>query len=120
MTECRQPVSMVQEFIGKVVSNRMKNSILVAVDRWHMNSKYKMKVKRTSKLMAHDEGNQCNVGDRVKITSCRPLSKRKAFMLTDIVHRENIYDAKAALATTERANLPDVVAARGFAASALP
>lgn len=110
---------MVQEFIGKVVSNRMKNSILVAVDRWHLNSKYKVKVKRTSKIMAHDEGNECNVGDRVKITSTRPLSKRKAFMLQEVIHRENIYDAKAALTSLKHANSPGVVAGRGFAASAV-
>lgn len=97
----------------------MKNSILVAVDRWHMNSKYKMKVKRTSKLMvrtrplwlhksyhccvsanvltsittchtqpqAHDEGNQCNVGDRVKITSCRCADLSHSQIILNHLHQ---------------------------------
>lgn len=73
----------------------MHKSILVAVDSFNMSSKYKVWRKTTSKLMAHDELNSCNVGDRVKIINCRPLSKNKAFMLVEILQREKVYDAKA-------------------------
>jgi len=80
----------------------MHKSILVAVDSFHWVSKYKVMRKTTSKLMAHDETNECNIGDRVKITHCRPLSRRKAFMLTEILQREKIYNVKEVKAEQAR------------------
>ena len=55
----------------QVVSDRANKSILVAIDRWQWLAKYKKEIKRTTKLMAHDEDNECRVGDLVQVQSCR-------------------------------------------------
>ena len=75
--------------IGRVVSNKMDKSITVLVERVVKHPVYGKYIKRSSKLMAHDELNQCKEGDVVSITSCRPLSKNKAFRLVDIVETSN-------------------------------
>jgi small subunit ribosomal protein S17 len=72
---------------GKVVSNKMDKSISVEVERRVQHPVYGKYIKRTTKLMAHDENNQCQEGDLVEITSCRPLSKNKTWMLHRIVER---------------------------------
>ncbi|KAK1562137.1 hypothetical protein Q3G72_006865 [Acer saccharum] len=61
--------------VGMVVSNKMQKSVVVAVDRLFHHKLYNRYVKRTSKFMAHDENNQCNIGDRVRLDPSRPLSK---------------------------------------------
>eukprot|EP00884_Botryococcus_braunii_P006467 jgi/Botrbrau1/15821/Bobra.40_1s0007.1 len=111
-----------QTFVGKVVSNKMQKSILVAVSRWAVIPKYKLRVVRTKKFMAHDEKQECNIGDMVRIQSCRPLSKRKAFTVTQIMQRARIYEAITPAAQNQATETPAkgfVTAARGFAASAL-
>ncbi|KAL6776940.1 MRPS17 [Auxenochlorella protothecoides x Auxenochlorella symbiontica] len=105
------------EFVGKVISNRMQKSILVAVDRIVKIPKYNREVRRTTKLMAHDETDTCNIGDTVRIHSCRPRSKRKCWEVTDVLQRTKIYDAEAA--TRGAVNKLRAVADQGFAASAL-
>ena len=70
---------------GTVVSNKMDKSITVAVERKVKHPIYGKFIKRTTKLHAHDETNQCNEGDVVTIRECRPLSKSKNWMLVDIV-----------------------------------
>ena len=70
---------------GRVVSNKMDKSITVAVERKVKHPIYGKFIKRTTKLHAHDETNQCNEGDVVTIRECRPLSKSKNWMLVDIV-----------------------------------
>ena len=62
--------------VGVVVSNRMHKSVVVGVDRLFQNKLYNRYVKCTSKFMAHDENDQCNISDKVKLDRCRPLSKR--------------------------------------------
>ncbi|KAG6600830.1 hypothetical protein SDJN03_06063, partial [Cucurbita argyrosperma subsp. sororia] len=66
-----------KQVVGMVVSNKMQKSVVVAVDRLFYHKLYNRYVKRTSKFMAHDENNQCNIGDRVKLDPSRPLSKHK-------------------------------------------
>mmetsp|Transcript_20561 Transcript_20561/g.66709 ORF Transcript_20561/g.66709 Transcript_20561/m.66709 type:complete len:98 (-) Transcript_20561:67-360(-) len=88
----------VQEFVGKVVSNRMMKSVLVAVQYVKTIPKYNKDVRKTSKLMAHDAKNECNPGDIVRIRSCRPLSKHKAFEVSEIVKKELIFESPAAKA----------------------
>ncbi len=73
--------------IGKVVSNKMNKSIVVAIERRVAHPLYKKYYKRTTKLMAHDEKNECNVGDIVKIMETRPLSKRKRWRLVEIIEK---------------------------------
>ena len=73
--------------IGTVVSNKMKKSILVAIERRVAHPIYKKYFKKTTKLMAHDENGECGLGDLVKIMETRPLSKRKKWRLVEIVEK---------------------------------
>ena len=63
--------------VGKVISNKMDKTIVVAVEDHVKHPLYKKIVKRTYKLKAHDENNECNIGDRVRVMETRPLSKDK-------------------------------------------
>ena len=67
--------------IGVVVSNNMEKSIVVLVEAKYKHPLYKKTVKRSKKYVAHDENNECNIGDFVQIEECRPLSKRKCYRL---------------------------------------
>ncbi|MBW7888144.1 MAG: 30S ribosomal protein S17 [Bacteroidetes bacterium] len=71
--------------IGKVVSNKMQKSIVVAVERQVAHPLYKKYFKRTTNLMAHDDKNEAGIGDTVKIMEIRPLSKLKRWRLVEIV-----------------------------------
>ncbi len=73
--------------VGVVVSNKMNKTILVAVERRVKDPVYQKYVKQTRKFMAHDEQNQCDVGDRVRIMETRPLSKNKSWRLVQIVEK---------------------------------
>jgi small subunit ribosomal protein S17 len=73
--------------IGSVVSNKMQKSIIVAIERRVAHPIYKKYFKKTTKLMAHDENNECGLGDVVKIMEIRPLSKRKKWRLVEIVEK---------------------------------
>jgi small subunit ribosomal protein S17 len=72
---------------GRVISDKMDKSITVLVERKVAHPIYKKYVKRSTKLHAHDENNECNIGDVVNITSSRPLSKTKSWNLVDVVSR---------------------------------
>ncbi len=72
---------------GVVVSNKMDKSISVAVERKLKHPIYGKFVKKTKKFMAHDENNDCNVGDKVRIMETRPLSKNKRWRLIEIIER---------------------------------
>ena len=76
-----------RERIGRVVSNKMQKSIPVAVDRQVKHPIYGKFITKTSKLMAHDENNDANIGDTVRIMSTRPLSKNKSWRLVEIVEK---------------------------------
>jgi small subunit ribosomal protein S17 len=73
--------------VGRVVSNGMNKSVMVAVDRLFEHSLYGKTIRRTSKFMAHDEENSCQVGDKVKIEETRPMSKRKRWIIREIVEK---------------------------------
>ena len=73
---------------GKVVSDKMDKTIVVAVEDHVKHPLYKKIVKRTYKLKAHDENNECNVGDTVRVMETRPLSKDKRWRLVEIVEKE--------------------------------
>ncbi|KAK9182008.1 hypothetical protein WN944_025149 [Citrus x changshan-huyou] len=99
--------------VGLVVSNKMQKSVVVAVDRLFHHKVYNRYVKRTSKFMAHDENNQCNIGDRVstlmplnyycygvyvlslwlqvRLDPSRPLSKHKHWAVAEILKKARIY-----------------------------
>jgi small subunit ribosomal protein S17 len=71
--------------VGRVVSNKMKKTITVAVDRQYIHPKYEKRLRRTTKLHAHDENNECAVGDLVSIQECRPLSATKHWRLVKVM-----------------------------------
>jgi small subunit ribosomal protein S17 len=76
-----------KERIGIVTSDKMEKSIVVAVERKVKHPKYGKFVKKTTKFVAHDETNDCNIGDVVKIMETRPLSKNKNWRLVEIIER---------------------------------
>ena len=76
-----------KEKIGLVVSNKMEKSIVVQVERRVKHPKYGKFVKKTSTFAAHDENNDCGVGDIVRISETRPLSKTKCWRLVEIIER---------------------------------
>jgi small subunit ribosomal protein S17 len=73
--------------IGRVVSNKMSKTIVVAIERKVMHPLYKKVYVRTTKVMAHDENNECNIGDIVKIMETRPLSRHKRWRLVEIIQK---------------------------------
>ena len=73
--------------VGRVVSNKMDKTIVVAIEDRVKHPLYKKIVDRTYKLKAHDENNKCNIGDRVKVMETRPLSKDKRWRLVEIVEK---------------------------------
>lgn len=73
--------------VGKVVSNKMDKTIVVAIENSVKHPLYKKIVKRTYKLKAHDENNECNIGDKVKVMETRALSKEKRWRLVEIVEK---------------------------------
>lgn len=73
--------------VGVVTSNKMEKSIVVAVERRVKHPKYGKFVRKTSKFFAHDEKNECNIGDTVRIMETRPLSKLKNWRLVEIVEK---------------------------------
>ena len=73
--------------VGQVVSDKMDKTIVVAVQDSVQHPLYKKIIKRTYKLKAHDEKNECGVGDTVKVMECRPLSKDKRWRLVEIIEK---------------------------------
>ena len=73
--------------VGTVVSDKMDKTIVVAIEDSVQHKLYKKIVKRTYKLKAHDENNECGVGDTVKVMECRPLSKDKRWRLVEIIKK---------------------------------
>jgi small subunit ribosomal protein S17 len=78
-----------KERVGKVVSNKGDKTIVVLTERMVKHPFYGKFTKRSTKFMAHDEKNECNMGDVVKIMEVRPLSKRKRWRLLQILERAN-------------------------------
>ena len=76
-----------KERIGVVVSNKMDKSIVVEIERREKHPIYGKFIKKTNRFMAHDEKNDCNIGDTVRIMETRPLSKRKHWRLVEIIER---------------------------------
>jgi len=76
-----------KERVGVVVSNKMDKSITIAVETKVKHPMYGKFIKKTAKFMAHDEKNDCNIGDTVKIMETRPLSKNKNWRLVEVIER---------------------------------
>ena len=76
-----------KELIGLIVSDKMDKSVVVRVERFVQHAVYKKYIKRYKKYHAHDEKNECRIGDEVKIIETRPLSKHKRFRISEIVKK---------------------------------
>jgi small subunit ribosomal protein S17 len=76
-----------KEKIGLVTSNKMQKSIVVSVERKVKHPKYGKFVNKTTKFTAHDEKNDCQIGDTVKIMETRPISKNKCWRLVEVIER---------------------------------
>ncbi|PZN13386.1 MAG: 30S ribosomal protein S17 [Bacillota bacterium] len=86
-----------KERIGIVVSDKMDKTVVVAVERLVPHPLYGKRIRRTKKFMAHDENNECRVGDKVRIMETRPLSRHKRWRVVEILERSD----KAALEAEE-------------------
>ncbi|MEM7612343.1 MAG: 30S ribosomal protein S17 [Pseudomonadota bacterium] len=73
--------------IGKVVSDKMDKTVSIAIERLVRHEVYGKYIRRTTKLKAHDEANECRIGDTVAITECRPVSKSKSWSVVEVVDR---------------------------------
>jgi small subunit ribosomal protein S17 len=82
-----QPRQLRKERVGKVTSNKMEKSITVAVERKVKHPIYGKFMNKTTKLMAHDENNECGIGDTVRLMETRPLSKNKRWRLIEIIEK---------------------------------
>lgn len=80
-------VASIRTLTGTVVSNKMQKTIAVVVERLVKHPQYGKYIRRTTKLLAHDESNSSREGDLVSITECRPYSKRKAWRLVEVIRR---------------------------------
>lgn len=76
-----------KEFVGTVISDRMDKTAIVLVETFYEHKLYKKRLKRRKKYYVHDEGNECIIGDKVRIMETRPLSKLKRWRLVEIVER---------------------------------
>lgn len=73
--------------VGRVISDKMDKTVVVAVERLVRHPLYGRTIKRTMKLKAHDEENQCRIGDRVRVMETRPLSREKRWRVVEIIER---------------------------------
>ncbi|HBX26814.1 MAG TPA: 30S ribosomal protein S17 [Gammaproteobacteria bacterium] len=80
-------VKAVRTLSGKVVSDKGHKTISVLIERFEKHPLYGKYIKRSSKIAAHDENNECKIGDTVTISECRPVSKSKAYRLIEITER---------------------------------
>jgi small subunit ribosomal protein S17 len=81
------PIPGQRLLMGKVVSNKMDKTIAVSVERMVKHPTYGKYIRRTTKLLAHDESNECKEGDVVSIKPCRPMSRRKSWIVVRVVER---------------------------------
>jgi len=86
-TESTSERKGIRTLTGQVVSNKMDKTIAVEIERQVRHPTYGKYVRRTTKLLAHDENNEAKEGDTVSITPCRPLSRRKSWRLLAVVER---------------------------------
>jgi small subunit ribosomal protein S17 len=77
-----------KEWVGRVVSDKMNKTVVVAVDRIVKEARYKKFLKRTTTFKAHDEQNACRVGDRVRLIETRPLSAQKRWVVMEILKKD--------------------------------
>jgi small subunit ribosomal protein S17 len=87
MSEQTAEQKVERKIVGRVVSDKMDKTVSVAIERLVKHPVVGKYIRRTTKLMAHDENNECKAGDRVAISECRPIAKNKSWRVVDIVER---------------------------------
>ena len=87
MSEQTSEQKVQRRIVGRVVSDKMDKTVSVAIERLVKHPVVGKYIRRTTKLMAHDENNECRTGDRVAISECRPISRDKSWRVVDIVER---------------------------------
>ncbi|MEO8467964.1 MAG: 30S ribosomal protein S17 [Gammaproteobacteria bacterium] len=97
MSETANTKAVVRRTIGRVVSNKMQKSVTVAVERLVKHPAYGKFIRRTTKIMAHDEEGTCREGDTVAIVECRPISKNKSWRVVEVVERALVDTVEAAV-----------------------
>ena len=80
----------VKQEIGIVISNKMAKTIVVKIENRYPHPIYSKTLIKTKKYLAHAESNECNIGDKVLLTECRPLSKRKRWLIKKIISRSSL------------------------------
>jgi small subunit ribosomal protein S17 len=80
----------VKEKVGIVTSNKMEKTVVVTVESRYSHPIYSKTMIKTKKYLAHDEMSQCNIGDKVLVTECRPLSKKKRWSISKIISRSSL------------------------------
>ena len=80
----------VKEEIGIVVSNKMQKTVVVKIESRYSHPIYSKTMTKTKKYLAHDESNECNIGDQVLVQECRPLSKRKRWKLVKVISKSSL------------------------------
>ena len=88
-TETAETRPVVRTTLGRVISNKMDKSVTVSVERRVKHPVYGKYIRRTTKLMAHDEDNTCKEGDLVAISECRPISKNKTWRVVEVVRQSS-------------------------------
>jgi small subunit ribosomal protein S17 len=79
-----------KELVGKVISNKMQKTVVVAVETRSAHEKYEKPILRTQKFKAHDPENKCQIGDRVRLRECRPLSREKRWIVIEVASGQGI------------------------------
>ncbi len=87
MSEQATEQKVQRKIVGRVVSDKMDKTVSVAIERLQKHPVVGKYIRRTTKLMAHDENNECKTGDRVAISECRPIARNKSWRVVDIVGR---------------------------------
>ena len=97
-----------REHIGRVISDKMERTVVVAV-RWvQHHPRYRKAIRRVTKLYAHDPRDECRVGDRVRVVEVRPLSKTKRWLVREIVQRQGVVEAPQLEQAVEEVTTPAV------------
>lgn len=90
MNENAAETKVERAVVGRVVSDGMDKTVAVAIERLVKHPMYGKYIRRTTKVLAHDEANDCRTGDTVSIAECRPVSKRKAWKVVGVVERATL------------------------------
>ena len=86
-TEEANDTAVTRKVVGRVISDKMDKSVTVSVERLIKHPVYGKYIRRTTKILAHDEDNSCKEGDKVAISECRPMSKRKSWRVVEVIGR---------------------------------